>query len=663
MNSTWLDVLAGMVLAGTVLFVPGALIGWAAALRARTLLMAAPLLSATVVALSSVCAPLVGLSWGIVPLALVTAALAGLAALARLRERTSETPWDGDPRIAVAVTVAAAAVHLVRLTRAYRFPFALSQTYDSPFHVNLVQRFVARGDASWLHVSLTTHGTDSGFYPATWHAVAALVSQWLGVPATVSINAMTFAVTGFLWPALVVLVTASLTRSWTFGAVAGALAFALPQMPNQFTYFGVLYPNLLGYVLVVGVLGILVRLFFQEDATRAETMTTLGVGILALPGLAVTHPSALFTAVILSLPLVLVGTWSALVPVQRRGRWWIRPVIGTLMVVGAYVAVERMTMAVPALAGMRSVESVWASEGAVHQAVARVLSFTTGWMINQSGVLPWLIGAVALVGAMWCLRDLRTAWLPLSHTVAAFFYVVAFSWQEPWRGWIVGLWYADTRRFEAMVGLTGVFLLALGAWVLAKSAVTWVAPRLPDAMPRRMVALVAPTLVLLLALLAQVSAPMRASYSKIGSNSDFDTTESWNAGLLSMDEYRLLERLPQHVPAASQVIGNPWNGSVFASGIGGVDFAFPHVAPVYNPDAMYLAEHLRDAATDPKVCQIVRDEHIDYVLDFGTDYLWHGDTWGKHLRFPALKGIAWSGLVEEIDREGHARLLRISACD
>lgn len=60
---------------------------------------------------------------------------------------------------------------------------------------------------------------------------------------------------------------------------------------------------------------------------------------------------------------------------------------------------------------------------------------------------------------------------------------------------------------------------------------------------------------------------------------------------------------------------------------------------------------------------MARELHVTHVLDFGEDYLWGGDHYGKHEQFPGLEGLETAGVAEVVDQEGTARLLHLSVCD
>ncbi|HBS75610.1 MAG TPA: hypothetical protein DEB55_14700, partial [Microbacterium sp.] len=113
MNEAWLDAAPSVLIAIGVVLLPGAAViaaGWG--LRSVTAWLFAPAVSLAVVAVAATAAPLVGLSWSPVPVAIVAAATSAVAfAVRRWVGRTeAPSPWEAPAapsRRAVAPIVAA----------------------------------------------------------------------------------------------------------------------------------------------------------------------------------------------------------------------------------------------------------------------------------------------------------------------------------------------------------------------------------------------------------------------------------------------------------------------------------------------------------------------------------------------------------------------------
>lgn len=660
-DTTWWGMIPLVLVALLLLWGPGVLIALAAGLQRRLVLVVAPALSVTVVSITAVVAPLIGVSWGVLPL-LCASLLLGLVALPlRWLPRRTAHQWAGKwAWFLVALTIGAS-LQCVRLVRAFVRPWALSQTYDNAFHLNLVDLFVTRGDASFLHVNLIHPDQPHGFYPAAWHEIVSLLVEVTGVPIPNAVNALTIVVTALLWPLGVGVLIASLKGSWNAGVTAGLLAFALPQMPNHFVWFGVLYPNLLGYALLPSFLLVahLVLLGDDEEPGTGESRRRLMViGAVGLIGLGVAHPNALFALVVLVTPLLLIWGWrlGSRLGVGRAGHGAVLGgIVGIALVVSVLVLLERLTWHISFIASMRQGPSWWAPEGSLTRGVVRVLTMNAGWHVSTGGVIPFVLGALVILGAIFALRSWRTAWIIGAHAFVALLYLVAWRVHDPLRAMIIGVWYGDPNRLVALLGVTAVLLLAL--------AVDGLVRLIQGLRPATNALALSMSLGCLVLGLGQVNPNMTEMWGKVSENFSFDSGSSGGGALLSEDEVRLLERLDEDVPENDVIIGNPWNGSVMAGVFSERRFTFPHVSPVDAPDARYVAEHLWEAPENDRVCEALERSHVRYLLDFGRTYLWQGDSAGRHLLYPELDGTVERRLTREVDHEGEAKLLEITACD
>lgn len=677
----WTDVLRAALVCAGVIFIPGTLVACAARTRPLIALTLAAPLSVTIVAASSVFASKTAIAWGFTPVLLVTIASVALATpigvwrTLRIRtKRISEAPgekywktpeWGGTPWFLPAALSISATVHIVRLANAIGIPDAFSQTYDSPFHHNVIAKFLERGDASFLKVNLTAFGQENGFYPALWHQLASLNAIALGTSNTgIATNGLIFTVTGILWPIGVAMLLGWTMRSWNFAAMGGLFAFLTAQMPNHFTWFGVLYPNLLAYSLLSFYLAAGVHVFWGHAGE--QRLWTLLLTMATLPGLAVAHPSGAISLLYLAAPILILGVW-------HRTRQWaekhhhdtrVWPTLALIGILTLYQSINLASMRVASLQHMRTNEWYWQPLGPLPHGILKVAMMKAGWPSAAGGVLPALIGVSVIIGALYALRRTHTQWMVAVHALAVTLFLVAYSMSGPWRPYIIGVWYSDPERFAALTGVTALPLMTLGIYATIQTA--WKRWAQQKNYPQDTTTRAARNVVILASLavftFGQLSPLLHASYQKIAEHMAFDTASPQSFGMLSHNELILMERLPEHVKANETIISNPWDGSVFAPAISGVNTVYAHVAPVSDDDGRYLAEHLNEAATDTHICDILTKRHITHVLDFGPDYLWNGDPNENHLKYSGLNGLESAGIAHVEDRQGNAKLLRITAC-
>lgn len=669
----WLGLGALLLALCVVVFGAGYALTRFTGLRPTDALIVTPFATFCMLAAGSLLGTSTGLGWSLLPVAIIGGSLTLAAWPARLASRpTRNDDWTGSWRWAALLTALGSALHLARLARALGSPLAVSQTYDSPFHLNLIRQMLAENDGYYFHANLVSHASNEGFYPALWHQTVSLLVKTTGADLLLANNAMLYFVTGVLWPLGIAVLLGTLLRSWTAAGVAGLLACTLPQMPNHLTWFGVLYANELGYALLPFGLALLARLFFPGQAASRWRLALWSVIVLYV--FVIAHPGSGISLLVLAAPLATAAlSWY----LSRRGgdnrrlrvAWAASGVAAGL---GISVALNQLSLLLPRIAGLRTWTGWWGAEGTLTTALWRVSTLNHGYYIGPSMTISYLLGAVVLVGFVVAFRQWRTAWLPISHLMAAFLYVTAYSGANPGRAYWTGLWYGDTERLVALAGITALPLLVLGTLAIGRAAqvlltrARW-AERLPGCLAssaerRRRLARWVPGLVALAMLaLAHAHPTLRLSYWTIWREHAYDTSET--IGMLSADEYRLLQRVAAQVPPTDEILGNPWNGSVFAPAVADRKFAFPHVALINDRDAYYVVDRLRTVAYEPEVCQIVRARRQFWVLDFGQDYLWGGDHYGKSRSFPGLLRLVERGLAEVVDEEGEARLLRLTACD
>lgn len=642
----WIELLLALGTLGLLLFVPGYLIARALGLRGLWAVAVSGPASVTVVVIASIVAPLMGLTWGVLPVALVTALLllvvVGLRMLfwRGLSLGTADEvlrPW------ARAATVAAPLVILVQVLLMIASPDHISQTFDNIFHLNAVRYILDTGNASPFWVSSLT-SAESGvlptFYPAGWHALSALLVGLSGVSIPVASNALLIGFTTFTWTTGIIALTRELWGSRTVTIVAAAAAATcFPAFPLLLADYGVLFPYMMGLSFVPVSLALLIRAVIETHAdgrVRIPWLVALG-GL--LPAVAVSHPGAFvvllaFTAVVLFTALV---RRAGITRGRPPGGVW--PWVG----MGAYLVFAACLwyfLRPPADA------RTWPPEMTVGQAFGEVITASVNRApVNLGMALLVVLGVVAVF-------RLRTArgWLALALlALAAFLYVTAAG--VPYlvfRDILVGAWYNNIPRLAALMPLVWVPLVALG-FTFAWDAL--VARR--RAGSRVLLATVAIAALVLAVFPVPQAMSMRQAVRDARSN--YAVTE--DAPLLSTDEWALLDRLDDEVPADAVIIGSPWTGTALAYALADREVLLPHTLMYVSPDMQEILDRLDSAEAGSEVCELVLDRRAAYVLDFGRREV--ND--GRHV-YKGLDRLASSDAVELIDSEGDARLYRVTAC-
>jgi hypothetical protein len=127
--------------------------------------------------------------------------------------------------------------------------------------------------------------------------------------------------------------------------------------------------------------------------------------------------------------------------------------------------------------------------------------------------------------------------------------------------------------------------------------------------------------------------------------------------LVSVDELALIQRLRHTVPPDAVLIGNPYTGAALSYALGDRKSAQLHILSSVSPAVEKIYESAGSVATDPSVCDAVREAHGFYILDFGAEEV-HG---GNHMVAGLTNQDENTGL-QLIDSQGKAKLYKITAC-
>jgi hypothetical protein len=277
----------------------------------------------------------------------------------------------------------------------------------------------------------------------------------------------------------------------------------------------------------------------------------------------------------------------------------------------------------------------------------------------------WLIVGLVLVGVYRCIRTPghRTV-LGLFAVMAALYVVVSGFDPGQLRNFVAGVWYNDSVRLAAMlpmgalpVALEGMFQVQI--WLVgAYRAVTDALGRTPLS-PRAgssewTTASVAGVGIVALVLTAaslrgQVPAEALAARGLYQVRPD--------SPLINTDELALLQRLDSHVPPNALIVGSPWTGTSLAYALAGRKTLQLHILSPTTPEADAIDTGLRDAPGNAVACNAIRDLHVEYVLDFGSQEVHYQDH-----PYHGVENLEGSHAVELVDQQGAAKLYKVTAC-
>ncbi|WEK62693.1 MAG: hypothetical protein P0Y60_08205 [Candidatus Microbacterium colombiense] len=626
----WLGQVPALLLALALLIVPGL----PAALCVRGIPSVvrggiAIAVSLGILAAASFAAPLWGMRWGLLPVALVSAVVWVIAGVLRyLDRREILAPISRGWRVWVAV--AAAVVGWVAVVSfGIGAPGNPSQLYDALFHLNAVEFILQTGDASPLHMTMVVPGQETSFYPTLWHALVSLVVPFAGsvVAAT---NTITVAVIALVWPVALASLAAIAFPSRPSAAVwAPLVAFGFSVFPLGFLNWGVLYPNLLGTVLIPLLIAAVLSAFAPGVSPWGRSLRIL-IAVAAAGATASAHPSALLGAIAMLVPYLLWRAWG----IARAGG------IATRIVLAVAVASALAVLGVVwILANVTTHE--WLPTQTMAQSFGEVAFLSP---VGRTAGL--LLGPLAAIGIWRVVKD-RTWWILGSYAVSIVLFVIA-AWFPVLsvRSLFVGIWYDDTTRVGALIAIWGLPLAGLGAAVVSE----WLFGAWRKGKRRRVVAVLA-----LVAVAAASHAPMlRSDVRYLRGVSFLFTADSQG---LSPDEALLFERAAELLPDDSLVIGDPLTGAGLFYAYSGHAVVFPHVTGRYGSDASTLARYLVDGG--PSVCAAIERLGVTHAFDFGDTVLFEN----HYTTFDGLHGLDRSPILTEVDRVGDAVLYEVTGCE
>ncbi|TKV29705.1 hypothetical protein FDK12_01975 [Arthrobacter sp. NamB2] len=654
-NGMWAAAVPEILLALGVLFLPGLTVGVAGfGLRGFNALAVAPLLSMSFIALGAIAADLAGIDWSLLPVVvlMVVALLVGLVPLLALRktEKPREALSGRDLLLPLAGLAVAVFLLARRLFFAFGSPENFSQTFDNIFHLNAIQYIAQTKSASSLTLGDMT-GID--FYPAGWHGVVSLVHMLAGSSIPVSVNAVNLVVAAVVWPAgCLYLVQSMVGARWATLLLTGVLSAAFGSFPLLLLDFGVLYPNFLGVCLLPAVLALLVNaLGLASGATPRVIVWVLFLA--SLPGLALSHPSAVAALIAFSVPLALVVFAKALLRQRSTRR---RSLVSALVAVASLAVFWYLLTIVWGLLRPAEESLIWLPVQTQPQAVGEFL------LAGPLGAPPiWAVAVMTAVGLGVLISQVRHLWMVGVYIVGAGLFVVATGAPDgDFRDLITGAWYTDTVRLASLLPIVTIPIAAVGGGAIAGLLVEWAisiwrrvdAPR-PEGRWQVAVSVAAAGVLVATGTLLTQGENIRAAARSAAAGYQL-TSDSL---LVSSDEYELMQRLDELIPEDAVIAGNPWTGSSLAYAFADRRPLQLHTLAILPPEALEVYADLRDADTDPEACAAILEEGVEYVLDFG-DREVHG---GYHAH-PGLEELETSDAVELVESVGRAKLYQVTAC-
>ena len=643
----WLAALPGLAGAIAVLMIPGLLLGWALGFRHVWVISLAPVLTASVVAVSTLACWWLQIDWHIGTFGVATVLIAGFVLLVvrlagrRWPESFAWKPVGHSVGRAYWIALLTGGILLtLRYAQIVEHPGNINQGIDTPFHLNLAQQIIDSGDGSPFSVRELMGGSDE-FYPQVWHALAALIAEATRLPVVESSNALNLAIVAVAWPLGVLLfvymVIGPKIIALLCAAVASAGFFAFPftVMQSQKSDFGPLFPYMLAVTFLPSLITVLAAVLKFGKTTHIPwpfAVITLAIG---LPGLVCTHMSGLVALVGLSSIFSAMAAWRSFRELTKRRSGLFKYLQWTVLWISLY-ACNLLIWAV-----VRPWTYSWDPIDSLPAAARSVLLTAP-----THGDVAWGLAALVVAGTGLLIRRSTERWFLASYLGAVALYIVAAAVPHSLlRVLVIGAWYGDPPRLAALLPMFwAVFAGAAGVWIfesVSRYRIKWIVPM--------GIAVLAASIIIW---------PMNSETTP-GRERTYASTDA--SPLLSPDEVQLLSRLSAHVPPDAVIANNPWDGSSTAYAIADRRVLFAHASTGSNADRLLAAKELNQASPDSDVCQAAKRENIQFLLDFGGHYI---DPKRKEINdFPGLEVPENSPAFVKVDQEGDAALYRFVGCD
>lgn len=664
---SWLATIPLLLFAVVLAFGPGYAMGWALRIPARLRVFYAPLLSFGLVGVSAIALGKIGIAWSLLPFVVTAAVLISLAwALVWLVGRRWPTltsaEWPGnDVPVAWPVVGAVLGGFLVlHMTEDMVYgPEAFSQSLDNSFHMNAIRWIQEHGDASSLTLgAVSAADQQPTFYPAGWHDFVSLIYSTTGTSIATATIVTVLLAAGILWPCSLVAFSLSIPKLRRLQALAiPALTCGFFAFPGLLLFWGVLFPNLLGYALLpafVALLSHMVQLMARREYSFVLSLSlTILVG---LGGLALVHPNAVVSAAVFAVPMLLGGVVQVL---RTRGASTRERLVGT----GVLVAlIAGCVTAWSVLRPSQEASELWTSIMGEGEAVYQFLflGLENANPLGGNFAPAYLVGFLALWGVGYLLYKRRNLWLIGSWMLVGYMWIVAASVPRgDFRLLMVGPWYTDHFRLAALVVFPSVLLAGIGLG----GAVEGLFVRIMHYIPREKHAKVAPAmmgaamvLVLAVAGLSSRTPAMHDATLQVAKRYQVTPTSD----ILNQDEMNVINEIPKIVPKGDTIVNNPWDGSAYIYALADRHLTSYHFEFQTSPKYAAILNDLKDARTNPEVCREVNQYKAHWYV--------HLENQGN---FGPSEQKNYDGLVAAIDTDvltpvyssGPMTLYRISACD
>jgi hypothetical protein len=598
----------GVLIALSLLVIPGAIVARVGRLSWPTAVAVGPALTYGTVALAIVPFGALGIPWnawtGLFALALVMA-------LALCLRKVLGRVWDSDAEtrsaargpallVAAGVLVGAGFIGFTAFRGIHDWQ-SIPSTWDAVWHANTIRFILDTGTASPTHMgelrNIETH--EALYYPSTFHALGSVLSLVTGAAPATSYTLSSLAAAIWLFPVSAATLTWHLLRTRTgewhsAGAAATAAAISASFTAIPYVEFDTAsMPNLTSFGLAVPTMVLVVSALRHRDRIPLAVLALLGVFSVHLTGGVVT--------------VLFVTTWWLADALWRPVRGRLRDFVTLLL-----IATPTVALLLPQFVGVLQQAEIIAGhafvthEGKKHALFDAVMQHTRH--LNDFPIQWTLIGLAAVGGVILLVKRI---WWPLAVWLLL---VVAIVYSSAPFGGPLGaitgkfsdLFYSDPRRLSAVVAL----LLAAWAGIALFMIVSGIATRAADRGNRRAwYAAAAVTITAVTVATAWHAYPRHK----------FLFGDKYDSVIIDAKDLEAFAHLATLPGARDTIIGNAnTDGTAWMYAIAGLHPLWTHYDYPFQQGPGYhrfiFWAYADDADTDPRVAEAVKALNIRYVV-------------------------------------------------
>lgn len=499
-------------------------------------------------------------------------------------------------------------------------------TYDNVHHYNLARSFADSGNWSVLHTSVYPGGEEQSwapfpggfYYPAGWHLLCAIAVSACSVPVAVAANALNFLVAAVIFPSGMCMLMMRVFPDNRKVVLAGAVfSSAFCMFPTVLLDVWPLYPNALSLALTPQFAACFMLACGDNVALRMRVQGVVGF-VLGIATSVFTQPNAVFTAALLLIPFLVWRCGSiAGRRVEKSPR---KALVMACAGAGAFVACMAIWAVCFKLPFLQSlVQYYWAPAQSMGQAAKSVVGL--GFIGSNAQLL---LAALVAVGAVGTLFVRRYLWTSCAYAFACVIYFVAASFGDVFlKHFLAGFWYTDAYRVGAIAAVLAVPVASFGFYLVV-CGIAHVVRKAGRATPKWLPAAVSAVALVAFSVVnfsfTKIPGVESSGYSAFGAA--YATGEQFNNAASSWvydeEELSFVDEVARTVPEGSVVLNQPFDGSLLAYGINGLNTYYRSIAgygtPAEPPESVILRTSVDEASSNEEVREALRRTGAKYLV-------------------------------------------------